>query len=65
MSTISEGGGKSGTTSHEHTSMNTVQHSTSNATNKHKPRVCCGGYEAETPSAGIGSPHMQNHTIKE
>jgi hypothetical protein len=32
---------------------------------KHNPRVCCGGYEAETPSAEIDSPHMQNHTIRE
>ncbi len=65
MNAISNGGGKSSTTSHEHTSTNTVQYSTSNATTKHNPRVCCGGYEAEMPSAGIDSPHMQNHTIRE
>jgi hypothetical protein len=65
MSTISNGGGKSGTTSHEHMSTNTVQHSTSNATTKHNPRVFCGGYEAETPLAGIDSPNTQNHTIRE
>jgi hypothetical protein len=62
---MSNGGGKSGTTSHEHMCTNMVQHLTTNATTKHNPRVCCGGYEAETPSAGIDLPHMQNHAIRE
>jgi hypothetical protein len=64
-SASSNGGGKSGTTSHEHTSMNMVQHSTTNAKTKHNPRVCCGGYEAEMPSARNDAPHTQNHTIRE
>jgi hypothetical protein len=65
MSAISNDGDKSSTTSHERTSTNTVQHSTSNVTTKHNPRVCCGGYEAEMPLAGIDLPHTQNHTIRE
>ncbi len=65
MSTTSNGSSKSGTTCHEHMSTCTVQYSITYMATRHNPRICCGGYEAETPSARNDTPHTQNHTIRE
>jgi hypothetical protein len=64
-SATSNGGSKSGTTCHEHTSTRMVQYSIIYMVTRHNPRICCGGYEAETPSARNDAPHTQNHTIRE
>ncbi len=64
-SKTSNGGSKSGTTCHEHTSTRTVQYLITYMATRHNPRICCGGYEAETPLARNDAPHTQNHTIRE
>ncbi len=64
-SATSNRGSTSGTTCHEHTSTHTVQYSITNMATRHNPRICCGGYEAEMPSARDDAPHTQNHTIRE
>ena len=64
-SATSNGGSKNGTTCHEHTSTRTVQYSTTYTATRHNPRISCGGYEAETPSARNDAPHTQNHMIRE
>jgi hypothetical protein len=64
-SATSNGSSKSGATCHEHMSTRTVQYSITYTATRHNPRICCGGYEAEMPSARNDAPHMQNHMIRE